>query len=85
MNKKYVQYEEKKAFTDYHILLKLFTTQSLFNYPWLEAFWKHCGKKEKMLETSIFSFSHNLFYPSLQNFNFWVTFILSSANAFNLD
>ena len=38
-----------------------------------------------MLVTSIFSFTHNVFYPLKTNFNFSVTFILSSANAFNLD
>ena len=38
-----------------------------------------------MLVTSIFSFSHNVFYPSQNRFQFSFTFILSSANAFNLD
>ena len=38
-----------------------------------------------MLVTSIFSFSHNVFYPSQKRFQFFVTFILSSTNAFNLD
>ena len=33
----------------------------------------------------LFSFSHNVFYPSKNNFNSSVSFILSSANAFNLD
>ena len=28
----------------------------------LEFFWKHCGKKEKLLVTSNFSFSHSVFY-----------------------
>ena len=37
-----------------------------------------------MLETSIFSISHNVFFPSQIKFQFWVTFSLSSANAFNL-
>ena len=37
-----------------------------------------------MLVTSIFSFSCNIFFPSKKNFSYWVTFILSSANAFNL-
>ena len=35
--------------------------------------------------TSIFSFSHNLFYPSQNKFQFSATFILLSANAYNLD
>ena len=34
-----------------------------FNNPEKDAFSKHCGKKEKMLVTSIFSFYHNVFYP----------------------
>ena len=42
--------------------------------------------KEKMLVTSIFSFSHNVFYPSQKEFllESWVFFLLS-ANAFYLD
>ena len=38
-----------------------------------------------MLVSSIFSFSHNVFYHFQKKFNFSVTFILSSANAFYLD
>ena len=38
-----------------------------------------------MLVTSIFSFSHNVFYPWKKEVNFSVTFILSSANDFSLD
>ena len=39
-----------------------------------------------MLVNSIFSFTQNVFYPSQKtNFNFSVTFILTSANALNLD
>ena len=49
-----------------------------------KAFENIVGKK-KMLVTSIFSFSHSVFFLSQANFNFSVTFILSSANAFNLD
>ena len=41
-----------------------------FNDPKIEAFWKH-GKKEKMLVTSIFSFSNNVFYPSENKFQFF--------------
>ena len=50
-----------------------------------EAFLKTLLEKEKMLVTSIFSFSHNVFYHSPTKFQFSVTFNLSSANAFNLD
>ena len=38
-----------------------------------------------MLVTSIFSFSHNVFHQSQTEICFKVSFILSSANAFNLD
>ena len=38
-----------------------------------------------MLDTSIFSFSHNVFYPVRNKFLIGVTFMLSSANAFKLD
>ena len=41
--------------------------------------------KEKILVTNFFSFSHNVFYPSQNIFQFSRTFILSSVNAFNLD
>ena len=41
-------------------------------------------EKEKMPVTSIFFFSHNVFYPLEDNFNIWETFHLSSANSLNL-
>ena len=41
--------------------------------------------KTEALVTSIFSFSHNVFYPSLYEFQFLVKFNLSYANAFDLD
>ena len=43
--------------------LTLSDTIPTFNDLEKEAFWKHCGEKEKMLVTSIFSFSHNAFLP----------------------
>ena len=33
-----------------------------FEDPGKQAFWKHCGEKEKLLVTSNFSFSHSVFY-----------------------
>ena len=33
-----------------------------FDAPGKQAFWKHFGEKEKLLETSNFSFSHSVFY-----------------------
>ena len=41
-------------------------------------------EKEKLLVTSIFSFSHNVFYPAQEEFLFICYIYLSSANAFNL-
>ena len=38
-----------------------------------------------MLLTSIFTFSHNVFYPSQKEFLLLSMYILLSANAFNLD
>ena len=39
-----------------------------------------------MLETSIFSFSRNVFYPSQKECPYFlITFIVLSANAFNLN
>ena len=64
--------------------LTLYNTILTFNNPENESFWKHWGEKEKMLVTSIFSFFHNVFYPSQNNF-FWVTFIFFICYALNLD
>ena len=54
--------------------LKLITTQYrvLTNLEEQQDFWKHFGKKEKMLVTSIFSFSHNVFYLSQSNFQWLI-------------
>ena len=46
---------------------------------------KTLWKKEKMQVTSIFFFSHNVFYPSQNKFQFFSKIYLSSANAFNSD
>ena len=35
-----------------------------------EGFWKHRGKRRKKLVTSIFSFSHNIFYHTMHKFKF---------------
>ena len=55
-----------------------------FNDPHVRSLLKTLWEKEKMLVTSIFSFSHNVFYPSKKEFLF-LTFNLLSANAFKLD
>ena len=44
------------------LLLTLYHTIPTFNDPEKESFWKHCGEKENMLVTSIFSFAHKVFY-----------------------
>ena len=53
--------------------------------PQEKSFLKTLWEKEKMLVTSIFSFSHSVFYPvSDRNHHLSYSFFLSSANAFNL-
>ena len=67
------------------VTLTFYNTITTFNYPVQATIWKKLWEKEKMLVTSIFSFSHNVFYPSQDKFQFLSLFFLSSANAFNLD
>ena len=38
-------------------------TKTPFEALGKQAFWKQCGKKEKLLVMSNFSFSHSVFYP----------------------
>ena len=65
--------------------LTLYHTILTFNNIEKEEFRKTLLEKEKMLVTSIFSFSQNVFYPSLNKFQFFHSHFFSSANAFNLD
>ena len=66
--------------------LTLHHTITTFNDPDREALLKTLWEKEKMLVTSISSFSHNVLQPSKkQTSNFQSHFVLSSAHAFNLD
>ena len=60
----HLEYSGSKA-TKYVILL---THNCNFNEPEKESFCYDCGKKEQMLVTSIFSFSHNVFHPSENKF-----------------
>ena len=62
----------------------LFATQSLtFNDLEKDAFQKHCRKRRNC---SILSFSHDVFYPAQQRFQFFNDiFFLSSSNPFRLD
>ena len=45
------------------LILKLFHTMTPFATPWGESLLKTLWEKEKMLLTSIFSFSQNVFFP----------------------
>ena len=64
---------------DWLVFIALYHTIMTFNTSVEEAFWKHCEKrrkcwlweKEKMLVTSIFSFAHSVFFPSLNKFQFF--------------
>ena len=62
-------------------LVTLCHTIQTFKNSEKEAFLKHCGKKEKMLETSIFTYSHNVFYPSC--FKLHIYFVIRKC--FQLD
>ena len=71
-----------------HILLffsTLYHTIMTFSNPKTEGFRKHCGKRRKCWKPAFSPFP--TMFPTFPktNFNFSFTFILSSANAFNLD
>ena len=55
-----------------------------FNNPEQEALWKHSGKRRKCWLPAFSSFPTMFSTLSKTKFNFSVTFILSSANAFSL-
>ena len=64
----------------------VFTTQCRPYTTLNSKFRKTLYEKEKMLVTSIFSFSYNVFNPSPpKNVNFSVIFIFSSASSFKVD
>ena len=65
-------------------MLTLYHTMTTFDTLKEKALLKTLWEKKKMLVTSIFFFSHNVFYPMNITLMFSVTFNLSSANAFNL-
>ena len=65
--------------------LTLYHTISTFNNHETKVFWKHCEKKEKMLVTSIFSFLHNVFYPSQVKFYFFSHIYFIRGKCFELD
>ena len=71
----YFSFLSSYRLTFYHTILT-FNKRSLLKTLW---------EKEEMLVTSIFSFSHNVFYPSQNKFQFFSHIYLSSANAFSLN
>ena len=62
----------------------LYYTIPTLNNPGMNPF-ENIVVKEENAGNQYFSFSHNVFYPSKKVFLFEVTYVLSSANAFNLD
>ena len=60
-------------------------TKTPFWCVWERSLFKTLWEKEKLLVTSIFSFSHNVFYSIKDRNDRLCSFILSSANAFNSD
>ena len=72
--------------TLYYSYNPLYHTIPTFNDPRVKSLLKILREKEKMLlVTSIFSVSHNVFHPIKDQNHLFKYFILSSANAFNLD
>ena len=57
-----------------------------FWWPYIRSLLKILWEKEKMLVTSIFSFSHDVFYPSKNNFQFWshIYFVTCKSFQFGL-
>ena len=63
----------------------LYHTIRTFNNLEKEAFWKYCKKRRKSCQPAFYPFPTMFSTLPKSNFNFWVTFILSSTNDFNLD
>ena len=77
--------KNKSFCIDYQYILH-FTTQSrIFNDLEKEALRKNIEGKGENAGNEHFSFFPQCFYPSPKEFCFHFTFILSSADAFNLD
>ena len=56
-----------------------------FNDPEKDTSRNHCGIKEKMLITTMFSFSHNVFYPSQSKFQFFGHVYLVVCKRFEIE
>ena len=65
--------------------LTLYNAIPTFNAPEKKSFLKTLWEKQKMLVTSIFCFSHNVFYPSQKEFLFWSYIYLVICKYFQLD
>ena len=72
-------------FTKYH--LNSLPHNPDFKQPWKKkkAFWKHCGKRRKCWSPAFSPFPTMFSTLPKTNFNFSFTFVLSSANTFNLE
>ena len=70
--------ESIKDFTLYH-------TIRTFNYPVKRRLRKHCGKRRKCCLPAFSPFPTMFSSLSRTNFRFFISFILLSANTFNLD
>ena len=53
-----------------------------FNVSAVQVFWKHGGKKEKLLVTSNFSFSHSVFYQFWELFAIFIKFEIAVCKLF---
>ena len=69
----------------YHTILTLYHTITTFNDPEERAFWKHYGKRRKCWLPAFSPFLIMFSISPKTNVNFSATFIMSSANALNLD
>ena len=65
--------------------LTLHHTIWTFNDPDKEVFWKQCGKRRKCWWPAFSPFPTMFYTFPKANFSVWVTFNLSSANAFDFD
>ena len=68
-----------------HMNLNPFPNKPYFFVSWVQVFWKHFWKKEKLLIMSSFSFSHSVFLQFREFSAFSSNLKLSSANSLSLD
>ena len=69
--KRIFEFVNQKQLNKLLFFIKSSHTIPIFNDSKGEEFGKHCGKRRKMLVTSIYSFSHSVFYSIIDiNHNF---------------